>query len=364
MEMAGRGRARVRVFLRAKRVRFLPALFLDFEQRPDFPHDALTPLQGALGAERAPGFQHLLLDLLGLRGRPLDEARELVHALVEEREHGNGAVDPLVQVLVREVGVFVAQEDTQLDIRVPLDHPGEHRDVVEGVAAPVLREDEDLELRAQPVERCAVLRLDFDLAQELDELFLVRPHLVQVLLECHALREPLLRDHGSPLRLASDGGAPVTGSPRLRLRLALRPRDVLRLARPRHRLAPDGGGPAPRRPAGPPRPSSHPGGVESWSGAWGFGGWCGRAAGRAARRSRWNGVSTVMLSPAAFATRHSASNVSTVTERAPMRSASSRSPGVSANDAARADGPRSSAPRNAATASPARLTGSGRPRPG
>ena len=106
MEMAGRGRARVRVFLRAKRVRPLPALFLDFEQRPDFPHDALTPLQGALGAERAPGFQHLLLDLLGLRGRPLDEARELVHALVEEREHGNGAVDPLVQVLVREVGVF------------------------------------------------------------------------------------------------------------------------------------------------------------------------------------------------------------------------------------------------------------------
>src|SRR3989454_11243275 len=61
MEMAGRGRARVRVFLRAKRVRPLPALFSDFEQRPDFPHDALTPLQRALGAERAPDFQHLLL---------------------------------------------------------------------------------------------------------------------------------------------------------------------------------------------------------------------------------------------------------------------------------------------------------------
>src|SRR5207244_10078096 len=77
MEMAGRGRARVRVFLRAKRVRPLPALFLDFEQRPDFPHDALTPLQGALGAERAPGFQHLLLDLLGLREGVVREIRSL-----------------------------------------------------------------------------------------------------------------------------------------------------------------------------------------------------------------------------------------------------------------------------------------------
>src|SRR3989449_11279934 len=99
MEMAGRGRARVRVFLRAKRVRLLPALFLDFEQRPDFPHDALTPLQGALGAERAPGFQHLLLDLLGLRGRPLYESRDLVHALFEERELGNGTEDPMVPLL-------------------------------------------------------------------------------------------------------------------------------------------------------------------------------------------------------------------------------------------------------------------------
>ena len=67
---------------------------------------------------------------------------------------------------------------------------------------------------------------------------------------------------------------------------------------------------------------------------------------------------------AAFITRHSVSNVSTVTARAPTRSASWRSPGVSANDAARADGPRSSAPRSVATASPLRLTGSGRPRPG
>src|SRR6266446_5138510 len=48
---------------------------------------------------------------------------------------------------------------------------------------------------------------------------------------------------GAPLhRLASDGGDSIADSPRLRLRLALRPRAL-------HRLASDGGAPAPRRPA-------------------------------------------------------------------------------------------------------------------
>src|SRR5207249_3937026 len=47
---------------------------------------------------------------------------------------------------------------------------------------------------------------------------------------------------GAPLhRLASDGGDSIADSPRLRLRLALRPRALLRLARPLHRLASDGG---------------------------------------------------------------------------------------------------------------------------
>src|SRR5207245_2504315 len=59
------------------------------------------------------------------------------------------------------------------------------------------------------------------------------------------IHRSLLRVH----RLVSDGGDSITDSPRLRLRLALRPRDVLRLARPLHRLVSDGGAPAPRRPA-------------------------------------------------------------------------------------------------------------------
>src|SRR5437879_4204748 len=51
---------------------------------------------------------------------------------------------------------------------------------------------------------------------------------------------------GAPLhRLASDGGDSIADSPRLRLRLALRPRALQRPARPLHRLASDGG-PQPR----------------------------------------------------------------------------------------------------------------------
>src|SRR2546428_3689307 len=63
---------------------------------------------------------------------------------------------------------------------------------------------------------------------------------------------------GPPFRLASDGGASVTGSPRLRLRPALRPRDVLRLSRPPHRPPSPRGGPPPPPPSAPPTPSTPP----------------------------------------------------------------------------------------------------------
>src|SRR3989449_8883257 len=75
---------------------------LDLKERADLFHGALAPLEVALGAKRAPHLQHFLLDLLRLGGRPLDEAGELVHALVEEREHRDRPIDPLVQVLVPE----------------------------------------------------------------------------------------------------------------------------------------------------------------------------------------------------------------------------------------------------------------------
>src|SRR5206468_11354312 len=86
--------------------------------------------------------------------------------------------------------------------------------------------------------------------------------------------------HDQDYRLASDGGDSIIESPRLRLRLALRPRDVLRLALPGlqarlgrrgpspatssgshyqdYRLASDGGAPAPRRPPAPPPTTTDP----------------------------------------------------------------------------------------------------------
>src|SRR2546428_2030799 len=60
---------------------------------------------------------------------------------------------------------------------------------------------------------------------------------------------------GAPLhRLASDGGDSIADSPRLRLRLALRPRALLKPARPLHRLPPDRGAPTPPPPSAPPTP--------------------------------------------------------------------------------------------------------------
>src|SRR2546422_3234667 len=67
-----------------------------------------------------------------------------------------------------------------------------------------------------------------------------------------AMTLPLARYHNW---LASDGGAWITDSPRLWLRLALRPRDFLRLALPgsQTRLAPR----VPEPPRPPPSPPYH-----------------------------------------------------------------------------------------------------------
>src|SRR2546427_2635809 len=96
---------------------------------------------------------------------------------------------------------------------------------------------------------------------------------------------PVIQSEGAapsePPRLSSRQPPRFTDSPRLRLRLALRPRDGLRLARPDpqtrlaarvaepprpplgshghiHRLASARGAPAPPRPAAPPPPTPHP----------------------------------------------------------------------------------------------------------
>src|SRR4030095_7857901 len=68
-----------------------PARGLDLEEPADLLHPPAPPVQVTLGAEGTAGLQHLLLDLLGLHGRPLDEASHLVHVVVEGGEDGDGA---------------------------------------------------------------------------------------------------------------------------------------------------------------------------------------------------------------------------------------------------------------------------------
>src|SRR5438093_9833841 len=49
-------------------------------------------------------------------GAGLQEPRELVHVLVEEREHRDRAVAPLLEVLVHQVEIRVAWKEPQLDV--------------------------------------------------------------------------------------------------------------------------------------------------------------------------------------------------------------------------------------------------------
>src|SRR6266850_737781 len=47
----------------------------------------------------------------------LDEARELVHVLVEEREHRDRAIQPLLEILIHQVRIRVPREQAELDVR-------------------------------------------------------------------------------------------------------------------------------------------------------------------------------------------------------------------------------------------------------
>ena len=147
-------------------------------------------------AELAAQLELLLLHVLGDLGRALDEAGDLLHVLVEEHEHRDRPEDPAVQVLVHEVRVLVAEEHAHLDVRSALDHPREHREVGQGVPAPVLGDDEDVELLARgPRTTARSWGVTCVAAKRLQELVLVGGHLVEVLLERHALCEALLGDH-------------------------------------------------------------------------------------------------------------------------------------------------------------------------
>jgi len=104
----------------------------------------------------------LLGAVLGHSGRPLDEDPELVEGVVEEREHRDRLVLPLIQVRLHEVLVLIAQEDAHVERAALLrDHPEDGK-IRDHVAAPVLGQREHMDRSIDRPERLEVLGGDLD----------------------------------------------------------------------------------------------------------------------------------------------------------------------------------------------------------
>src|SRR6266850_4587724 len=159
-------------------------------------------------------------------GRPpsaragFQEPRELVHVLVEEREHGNRAVTPFLEVLVHQVEIRVARKEPHLDARVAFDELGHERDVGQTGAAPVLADDEHPARSAETLQDVGVTGPERDFVEGVDEALPIDGHVIDVLLQGQPLLEPFFRDHprSSISKRASAGGA--------------QPRDGLQRAKP------------------------------------------------------------------------------------------------------------------------------------
>src|SRR2546430_5660195 len=139
----------------------------------------------------------------------LEEPRELVHVLVEEREHRDRAVAALLEILIHEIGIRVAREEPHLDIRLAVDQLGHIGHVRQTGATPVLADDEHPARPGEPLQHAGVLGLDRGFFERLDELLPVEGHLVDVLLKGQPLLEAFLRDHG----LSSWGAFPPARLP-------------------------------------------------------------------------------------------------------------------------------------------------------
>src|SRR5690242_1280856 len=137
------------------------------------------------------------------RGR-LDEARPLVHVLVEEGEHRNGAIDATLEEEIHHVRVLVAQEDAHLDAGLLLGQTGHARHVPERRPAPVLGDDDELQGRSEPLQHLAIVVGERDRVEGAHERGAVRRHLLDILGEREAFREALPGEH----ERSSPRGAP------------------------------------------------------------------------------------------------------------------------------------------------------------
>src|SRR5215468_10331974 len=125
----------------------------------------------------------------------LQEAGELVHVLVEEREYRDRAVAPRLEVLVHQVEIRVARKEPHLDVRATLDQLGHVRHVGQAGAAPVLADDEHAACPGQTLEDLGVARSDREIVERIDEPLPVDGHMIDVLLQGQPLLEPLSGDH-------------------------------------------------------------------------------------------------------------------------------------------------------------------------
>src|SRR5206468_5695855 len=151
------------------------------------------------------------------------EPRELVHVLVEEREHGNRAVAPLLEVLVHQVEIRVTRKEPHLDARVAFDELGHERDVGQTGAAPVLADDEHPARLAETPQDLGVTGPERDFVERVDEALPIDGHVIDVLLQGQPLLEPFFRDHPGTLsrKLGGSSGMKITGVQTLVLNLPM-----------------------------------------------------------------------------------------------------------------------------------------------
>src|SRR5947209_2556576 len=107
-----------------------------------------------------------LLSALGAdlrdRGRALDPMSELPEVLIEEHKNRDRLELPLVQIALHDVVVLISEKDPHVELSAVLREPSQHGEVRDDVAAPVLREDDDLHRPRQRAEGADIVPVELD----------------------------------------------------------------------------------------------------------------------------------------------------------------------------------------------------------
>src|SRR5262249_39311121 len=90
---------------------------------------------------------------LGHACRSLDETANFMELLIKKDQHRDRAKLTLIEVLIHDVKVLVAQEDAQVELAALLGNAAKNGQVVDNVAAPVLGQHQYVERVRQGFER-------------------------------------------------------------------------------------------------------------------------------------------------------------------------------------------------------------------